>query len=226
MDPRNKVTGGRACSVMNTQSLVQAGSFVKRYLWFIGAVLCFLLLFGSCSTGVARQIDLLIPRRQLSWPTVQGTVLGTGLQCQVPLAGESYWVLKVQFAYRVLESEYSGEQKMPLLNAVSLSDLKAQSSERFDIVRVLGSTCGGQDIVGRETWETVREVAWGRLLYHTGQPVPVYYNPEKPREGVVKPGLVFGWDMSYGEVIMIYLPLLFCFGGVGLLIAGISRFRK
>jgi hypothetical protein len=66
----------------------------------------------------------------------------------------------------------------------------------------------------------------GRLLYNKGQQALIYYNPEKPSEGVIKPGLVLGWDQSYGELFQLHTSLILCLGGIGLLIVGILPFRK
>jgi len=123
----------------------------------------------------------------------------------------------------VRESEYSNEQEFYILEAVSLSDLEVGST-RDNIVRVLISTCGNGDI-GKESLGTVQEAARGRLLYNKGQQALIYYNPEKPSEGVIKPGLVLGWDQSYGEVFQLHTSLILCYGGIGLLIVGL-RMRK
>jgi hypothetical protein len=210
---------------MYSQSPEKSRNLVKRYRWFIGAGLFFLLYLVLMlnSETVVRLIDVLIPRGQLSWPTVQGTILGTNIHCRVPFSGESRWVVKVYFAYQVRETEYSNEQEVSLIEAVSLSDLDAGST-RDNIVRVLNSACGGGDI-GTEVLGTVQKAARGRLLYNMGQPALIYYNPKKPSEGVIKPGLVLGGDLSYGEVFQLYTSLILCVGGIGLLIVGL-RIRK
>lgn len=193
--------------------------------------------FGLCRSGevLASGVDAIIGARsllgrhpQLSWPATGGSILGSEMWCRDTGGDETRWTFTVQFSYEIAGSAYADQQEID--QTVDVYEPALTEAERRWVARPCETLFGGGDKADAE-FRTVS----AKFKYDVGERVPVYYDPENHREGVVVPGLNMGmnlatlWDSTYGDWLVLLAALALLIAGIVLLwrwFAGVVEARK
>ncbi len=191
----------------------------KRLLWGVLSLVTAISLCQfseSITTGLNNFIG---PHPQLSWPTTQGNILGSELECYKPLGqGEGDWMFLVRFAYDVGGNRHSAQQRLSVNEVTPYSTLN-EAEERFVML-----SCG-ELLSPKEDPVLLRGIIQ-KAKYLSGQDVIVYYNHLDQTKAVIVPGLVLNTEVTYGDMIMIYSSIFFAFGGIYLLYKAFMDQRK
>lgn len=182
----------------------------KRIIW---GILSLVMAIGLCqfSESITTKLNNLIgPHPQLSWPTTLGNILGSELECYKPLGqGEGGWMFVVRFTYVAGGYRHSADQRLSV-NAVTPYSTLNEAEKHFVML-----SC--EELFSPKEDTVLLQGVIEKAKYYPGQRVLVYYDPLEQKEAVLVPGLVSGYEGTYGEIILIYITVFFGFVGIYLL---------